>query len=115
NHEAAQGPRPREAQRGGIQNGEPRKMTAPVIFSLSAAKKTTARGYGYPHQQLQKRWKPLVQAGLVDCARCGKRILPGEPWDLGHDDYDRTRYSGPEHRRCNRATQGRKRRTSRKW
>jgi hypothetical protein len=42
----------------------------------------------------------------VDCARCGERIEPGEPWDLGHDDVDRSRYTGPEHRRCNRSTRG---------
>jgi hypothetical protein len=27
----------------------------------------------------------MVEAGLVDCARCGQRILVGEEWDLGHD------------------------------
>ena len=24
-------------------------------------------------------------------------------WDLGHDDYDRSIYRGPEHARCNRS------------
>ena len=59
--------------------------------------------------------------GLSNCARCGERILEGEPWDLGHDDYDRRLYLGPEHRRCNRSAAGRKSielqrcKTSREW
>jgi hypothetical protein len=59
---------------------------------------------------------PYVEAGATLCARCGELIIPGEPWDLGHDDYDRSRYAGPEHRRCNRATAGRMTpRWSRRW
>jgi hypothetical protein len=30
-----------------------------------------------------------VAAGLAVCSRCGLRIDPGEPWDLGHADDDR--------------------------
>jgi hypothetical protein len=62
-----------------------------------------ARGYGQRHETERRRWKPLVDAGNANCWRCGKWINPLEPWDLGHDDHDRTRYQGPEHRRCNRS------------
>lgn len=73
---------------------------------------TTARGYGRQHQLLRARWAPLVAAGTVDCARCGKRIRPGTPWHLGHDDNDRRKYKGPEHEACNvgAANRGRARR-----
>ena len=65
---------------------------------------TTRRGYGSRHQRLRKLLAPFVVAGLATCTRCGRPILPGAPWDLGHDDIDRGRYRGPEHRACNRAT-----------
>ena len=79
---------------------------------------TTARGYGTAHQRLRKAWARRVAAGGVYCARCGYLIIPGEPWDLGHADHDRTIYAGPEHRSCNRATAGRRRKLrlrSRVW
>ncbi len=67
-----------------------------------------SRGYGRHHKQLRKQWAPQVEAGHIDCARCGAPIRPGTPWDLGHNDHDRTRYSGPEHRRCNRGAPSRR-------
>lgn len=69
---------------------------------------TAARGYPRRHQEIRARYEPLVLAGGVACVRCHDLIRPGEPWDLGHVDGDRTRYAGPEHARCNRATSGRR-------
>jgi hypothetical protein len=65
---------------------------------------TSRRGYGWTHQKLRNRWARDVARGEVECARCGEPIWPEERWDLGHVDGDRTCYSGPEHRACNRAT-----------
>jgi hypothetical protein len=59
---------------------------------------TAQRGYPARHNRIREQLKPLVLAGGVKCARCGLPILPGQAWDLGHDDNDRSRYSGPEHR-----------------
>lgn len=76
----------------------------------------TDRGYGYEHQKTRRRVKRTVDAGNAVCARCGLPIARGEPWDLGHDDLDRSRYAGPEHRRCNRGTTGRQKEpSSRRW
>lgn len=60
------------------------------------------RGYDAAHERLRKRWAPKVASGKVNCWRCGKRITTLEPWDLGHDDLDRSKYRGPEHVACNR-------------
>jgi hypothetical protein len=81
-----------------------------------------ARGYGAGHVAIRRRLAPLVATGLMECARCGLPIEPGQAWDLGHSP-DRTRYSGPEHahsRDCpkggNRATAAhRARKVSRTW
>jgi hypothetical protein len=74
-------------------------------------KNTTAAGYGSAHQKLRKRVATLVASGMAVCWRCGKPIAPGMPWDLGHDDYDRRIYRGPEHRYCNRSAGARKKQT----
>jgi hypothetical protein len=67
---------------------------------------TSDRGYGVEHQKLRKKIQKQMDGGKVFlCWRDGKPINPGEPWDLGHDDNDRTKYMGPEHQRCNRAVQ----------
>jgi hypothetical protein len=65
---------------------------------------TTERGYGQQHQLERAKWAPIVKAGRAICWRCRRLILPGQPWDLGHDDNDRRIYRGPECRGCNRAT-----------
>lgn len=61
--------------------------------------KTAARGYGADHQARRAALAPTVNAGHATCWRCGLPILPGQAWDLGHDDHDRSIYRGPEHRR----------------
>jgi hypothetical protein len=63
-----------------------------------------ARGYGNDHYKLRAKVAAHVRAGGVRCVRCREPILPSDSWDLGHDDTDRSRYTGPEHARCNRAT-----------
>jgi hypothetical protein len=80
---------------------------------------TSQRGYGAQHVAQRKAWVPRVQAGTVlchakVCLMPNRTIVPGTPWDLGHTE-DRTAWTGPEHRRCNRADGGRRRgRRSRK-
>lgn len=82
---------------------------------------TTERGYGAEHERKRAKYQKRMDAGEVfGCWRCGKSIPNvASLWDLGHDDNDRTKYMGPEHRSCNRAVQRRKAAnvvdTSREW
>jgi hypothetical protein len=63
---------------------------------------TTQRGYGAKHKAQRRKYEPIVKSGRAICWRCGLPIRPDEPWDTGHDDYDRGTYRGPEHATCNR-------------
>jgi len=92
---------------------------------MPRAGSTAARDYGRQHQLLRAGWTPQVESGLVDCHAIiclhpTRRIQPGALWDLGHNA-ERTGWTGPEHRRCNRADGARRgnarraRRTSRVW
>jgi hypothetical protein len=71
-----------------------------------ANKSRVRRGYGQAHKAMRKRYAAEVASGQAVCGRCGNWIEPGEPWDLGHND-DRSGYTGPEHRSCNRRAGGR--------
>jgi hypothetical protein len=70
-----------------------------------------ARGYGPEHEALRRTWKRRLDRGEpVDChaVRCleqMRRLLPGQPFDLGHTP-DRAAWTGPEHPRCNRSAGG---------
>lgn len=70
--------------------------------------RTTARGYGAEHKKHRAMVAREVAAGTAVCWRCTKPIDPHEPWDLGHDDDDRSKYNGPEHQFCNRAVMSHK-------
>lgn len=74
---------------------------------------TTDRGYGSAHQRERAKWVPVIASGngrchAITCMMPTRWIPPGSPWDLGHNE-QRTRWTGPEHRRCNRADGGRRR------
>ena len=66
------------------------------------------RGYDAQHDAERARWVPLVATGMVRCWRCRDHIAADQPFDLGHDDEDRSVYRGPEHVSCNRATSTRR-------
>lgn len=66
------------------------------------------RGYDAAHIRIRASYQQRMDAGEVfACWRCGKPIDPNA-WDLGHADNDRTKYRGPECRKCNRGTAARR-------
>lgn len=67
---------------------------------------STARGYDRTYRAARARAARLVEAGQATCWRCGQAIKAGEPFDLGHDDEDRSIIRGPEHVFCNRSAAG---------
>ena len=58
------------------------------------------RGYDATHVATRRWWKPIVEAGGVDCVRCGLPIARGSRWHLDHRD-DGGGYLGPAHAKCN--------------
>jgi hypothetical protein len=72
-----------------------------------------ARGYDRTHDRTRQQYIDHMRSGgRINCWRCGGRIQPGEPWDLGHDDHDRSVTRGAEHRHCNRSAAGKASHTS---
>lgn len=67
---------------------------------------THARGYGKQHQRGRAKAARQVATGMTHCWRCGNRLNPLEPWDLGHCDNDRSITHGPECVSCNRGARG---------
>jgi hypothetical protein len=69
------------------------------------------RGYDAEYDRARRSWRARLDSGQpVDChaPRClepTRRLLPGDPFDLGHDDDRKVR--GPEHPTCNRSAGGR--------
>lgn len=96
------GPEHSRCNRGAAARLTPRQASARARRER-ARPSGSERGYDARHRKLRKEWAPKVAAGGVDCARCGELIPPGTPWDLGHDDEDRSRHTGPEHPSCNRS------------
>jgi hypothetical protein len=88
-------------------------MTSPPIIARRTCR--CVNDYCAHHQALRAHLAPIVAAGRATCWRCTERIAPGQPWDLGHDDDDRTIYRGIECRPCNRATSGRRKQRERRW
>ena len=70
--------------------------------------------YGAKHKALRAGWARKVAGGGGSLLAVWAADHSDEPFDLGHDDYNPFRWTGPEHRRCNRAT-SKKRVRSRGW
>ncbi len=71
-----------------------RLLVSPGLLSLSFRRSFESKAMEAPFD-LPPDLIPALHAGLPSGAS-------EEPWDLGHDDGNRSRYSDPEHRLCNR-------------
>lgn len=80
----------------------------PCGTALNAARGTRQqRGYDATHDTERRRWARIIRRRPIACARgCGTLIHHGDDWDLGHND-ERTAWTGPECRPCNRGAGGR--------
>jgi hypothetical protein len=65
------------------------------------------RGYGPVFQRTRRMWVQRIALGGVECVRCGKPITSADPFDLDHDDNDRSIIRGPACPSCNRSAGGR--------
>ena len=66
------------------------------------------RGYDKRHRHLRQVWAARIARGEAPACtspQCGEPILPGQAFDLGHDE--NRRHRGPEHVHCNRSKGGR--------
>lgn len=72
----------------------------------SRSKPRKERGYGADHVRRTRVWRRKIDAGGVECWRCGQPIPPGAAFHLGHDDDDRSVYRGAEHPLCNTRAAG---------
>jgi hypothetical protein len=63
--------------------------------------------YGHFHRKLRTEFKALIDAGGVNCCRCGQSIPPGAKFELDHAD-DRNGYKGAAHPFCNQSAGGAK-------
>lgn len=74
----------------------PRKMPD------TPARRARVEQYRSPeHRRRRQAGQRDVDAGRANCWRCGRWLPPGQPWHVGHDDYDRTIYRGTECVPCN--------------
>lgn len=83
-------------------------QASPLTRARTRPRTTAEKGYGARHQRMRKRYEATIAQGQGVCWRCQLPIKAEEPWDLGHDDHDRTQYRGPEHVACNRGAPHRK-------
>jgi hypothetical protein len=70
------------------------------------------RGYDSNHDRLRAQWQNRLDQGEpVVCWRCDQaghpHLVDPSYWHLGHDDYNRGLYRGPECPPGNQATAGR--------